>query len=448
MKNESMTTIKQVFHFIGLFALVLLFWAAHLSAADHESVNQDWPQWRGPNRDAISHETDLLKSWGTTGPKETWRIPIGDGFSAISISQGRAYTMEAKGDDEFVVCFSADTGEEIWRFRSDAFYHEGMGGDGPRATPTIVDDMLFTVSAYGKLYALHANTGEKLWSYDFQKDFGSKMPQWGYSMSPLVYGEKLLVEVGGKEEKSIIAFDKKSGELLWTSQEDVAGYSSPISVTIHDIHQLIFFTGRKLVALSPEDGRLYWQYRWETSYDVNAATPVFIPPDKVFISSGYDKGAAVVQIRVFTSPGDRTAPAVQIKENRGSISVKEIWKSRVMKNHFGSSVFHDDYLYGFDNGILKCIEANTGQTQWKKRGFGKGTLIFADAHLIILGEKGKLALALATPEGYFEVANAQVLKGRCWTIPTLASGKLYLRNDREMVCLDVKGMTEQVGDND
>ena len=283
MKNETMTTIKQVFHFIGLFALALLFWAAHLSAADHESVNQDWPQWRGPNRDAISHETDLLKNWVTTGRKETWRIPIGDRFSAISISQGRAYTMEAKGDDEFVVCFSDRTGEDIWRFRSDAFYHEGMGGNGPRATPTIVDDMLFTVSAYGKLYALHANTGEKLWSYDFQKDFGSKMPQWGYSMSPLVYGEKLLVEVGGKEGKSIIAFDKKGGELLWTFQEDVAGYSSPISVTIHDIHQLIFFTGRKLVALSPEDGRLYWQYRWETSYDVNAATPVFIPPDKVFI---------------------------------------------------------------------------------------------------------------------------------------------------------------------
>ena len=399
----------------------------------------EWPQWRGPNRDGVSGEVGLLKEWSPNGPKVLWKVPLGEGFSGISVSQGRVYTMFSEGNDEFVVCLDATDGEEIWRFRSDKNYHESQGGNGPRATPTIDGDLLFTISAYGKLYALNAANGQELWSHDLQRKFGSDMPRWGFSTSPLVDGESLLVEVGGKGEKSIAAFNKKTGDVVWSSHKDKLGYSSPIAITVQGVRQIICFTGTKLVSVSPTDGTIYWKYPWKTGYDVNAATPVFIPPDKVFISSGYDKGAAVLQMRVFVSPDDDRAATDQIRENQGTVRIEEIWKNRKMKNQFASSVLHENYLYGFDNSILKCIEANTGEEQWKSRGFGKGTVILADGHLIILSDRGKLGLAEATPAGYMEKASAKVLSGLCWTAPTLAGGKLYVRNEEEMVCLDMTG---------
>ena len=399
----------------------------------------EWPQWRGPNRDGVSNEVGLLKEWSSNGPKVLWKIELGEGFSGISVFRGRVYTMFSKGNDEFVVCLNATDGEEIWRFRSDKNYHEGQGGNGPRATPTIDGDLLFTVSAHGKLYALNAASGQEVWSHDLQRKFGSKMPRWGFSTSPLIEGDLLLVEVGGKGEKSIVAFNKNSGDVIWSSHKDKLGYSSPIAITVNEVRQIICFTGTKLVSVSPTDGAIYWQYPWKTGYDVNAATPVFIPPDKVFISSGYDKGAAVLQMRVFLSPDDDRAATEQISENQGKVRIKEIWKNRKMKNQFSSSVLHENYLYGFDNSILKCIEADTGEEQWKTRGFGKGTVILADGHLIILSDKGKLGLAEATPAGYVEKASAKVLSGLCWTVPTLANGKLYMRNEEEMICLDMTG---------
>ena len=418
---------------------VFLVGSALLCGGILTATATEWPQWRGTNRDGVSDEVGLVKEWGPNGPKILWKLPLGEGFSGISVSQGRVYTMFSKGSDEFVVCLDATDGQEIWRFRSDNNYHEGQGGNGPRATPTIDGDLLFTISAHGKLYALNAANGQKVWSHNLQQKFGSKMPRWGFSTSPLIEGELLLVEVGGKGEKSIVAFNKNSGEVIWSSHKDKLGYSSPIAITVKGVRQIICFTGTQLVSLSPIDGTIYWQYPWKTGYDVNAATPVFIPPDKVFISSGYDKGAAVLQMRVFISHDDDRAAVEQIRENQATVRIKEIWKNRKMKNQFSSSVLHENYLYGFDNSILKCIAADTGEEQWKTRGFGKGTVIFADNHLIILSDRGKLGLAEATPAGYIEKASAKVLSGLCWTAPTLADGRLYLRNEEEIVCLDMTG---------
>ena len=398
----------------------------------------DWPQWRGPNRDGISQEVGIPKEWPDDGPQVLWRVSLGEGFSGISVVKGHVYTMFSEGDDEFVVCLNASNGEEVWRFRSDSNYHESMGGNGPRATPTIDEELLFTVTAQGKLYALNTASGETVWSHDLKGEFGSKMPRWGICTSPLVEGDLLLVEVGGADGKSIVAFDKTNGDVVWSSHTDILGYSSPIAVTIGGIRQLIVFTGTQLVSVSPENGQLHWTYAWQTEHDVNAATPVFIAPDKIFISSGYGKGAAVVQVRVMTSP-ESSAEAVGAENKRVEIRVEEIWKNTDMKNHFATSVLHGNYLYGFDNAILKCIDANTGMEKWKTRGYGKGTLMLADNHLIILSDRGKLGLAEATPSAYNEVASAEVLSGLCWTVPTLANGRLYARNEKEMVCLDMTG---------
>lgn len=391
----------------------------------------DWPQWRGPDRNGISHETGILKEWSDGGPRVLWRVPLGEGFSGISVARGRVYTMFSEGDDEFVICLDASNGEEIWRFRSDSTYYESEGGNGPRATPTIDEEFLFTVSAQGKFYALSCATGEEVWSYDLIRDFNSYMPRWGFSSSPLVEGNMLLVEVGGNNGKFIVAFNKTNGDVLWSSHMDKLGYASPIAVTIGGVRQLIVFAGLRLLAVSTDNGELLWTYPWRTGrFDVHAATPIFIAPDKIYISSAYGKGSAVVQVKVMDSPESGS---------RIKMGVEEIWKSEKIQNRLSTSVLHDNHLYGFHKTILKCIDANTGTEKWKARGFGEGTLILAEDHLIILGDRGKLGLVEATPAAFNEVASAEVLSGLCWTVPTIANGRLYARNEKEMVCLDMKG---------
>ena len=391
----------------------------------------DWPQWRGPDRDGISRETRLLKEWPAGGPQVLWRVSLGEGFSGISVADGRVYTMFSEGDDEFVICLNASNGEEIWRFRSDSTYYESEGGNGPRATPTIDGELLFTVSAQGKFYALNSVNGEKIWSYDLIRDFNSYMPRWGFSSSPLVEGNMLLVEVGGNNGKFIVAFDKTNGDVLWSSHMDKLGYASPIAVTIGGVRQLIVFAGLRLLAVSTDNGELLWSYPWRTGrFDVHAATPIFIAPDKIFISSAYGKGSAVVQVKVMDSPESGS---------RIKMEVEEIWKNERVQNRLATSVLHGNHLYGFHKTILKCIDADTGTEKWKARGFGEGTLILADDHLIILGDRGELGLVEATPVAFNEVASAEVLSGLCWTVPTIANGRLYARNEKEMVCLDMKG---------
>ncbi len=407
----------------GSVAAATLIAAWGLNAEPGGGSEAEWSQWRGPNRDGVSEETGILKSWPKGGPRVLWRVPGGVGFSAISVSGGRAYTMVAEGKDEFVVCLNASDGKEAWRFRSGANFSDWQGGNGPRSTPTIDGDRVFALSAGGTLYALRAGDGKEVWRQDFGKRFGSEVPYWGYSTSPLVEGDLLLVEAGGGGGKSLIAFDKGSGDVRWSSQSDRPSYASPIAITVGGVRQIVFFTARGAVSVSPTDGRLYWRYPWRTRPEVNAATPVFIPPDRIFVSSGYGMGAAVFKI----------------VESQGEVTVEEAWRNREMKNHFSSSFLYENHLYGFDNAIFKCIEADTGKQKWRQRGFGKGSLIFADGHLIVLGDGGKLALVEATPSGYKEKASARVLNGLCWTAPTLVGGKLYIRDDSEIACLDVKG---------
>ena len=386
-------------------------------AADHSAA--EWAQWRGPNRDGISSETGFLKNWSKEGPKVLWHIPLGDGYSGISIAQDKVYTMFAEGNDEFVVCLDASDGGEIWRFRSGTKFTE-QRGDGPRSMPTVHNDSVFALGAEGKLYALNAHDGTKLWAHNFVEEFDSKIPTWGFSSSPLVEDNLVIVEAGGRDGKAIVAFDKKSGDVVWTNHTDEVGYSSPISIDFGGVRQIVFLTSKTLLSLAPENGQIYWKYLWPEG--INIATPIFIPDDKIFISASYDKGAVLLRM---IADGD-------------GIGIEEVWKSRVMKNHFNSSVLQGDYLYGFDNAILTCIEVNTGEEQWRQRGFGKGSLLLADGYLIILGEGGKLALVEVSPSEYREKARFQLFDDKCWTVPTLAGGRLYLRNQKEMVCLDLR----------
>jgi len=417
--NRKNTPESRVQIRIAIIALALIG-SLCINGLYGSDPNNEWPQWLGPNRNGISLETDLLKSWPAAGPKVLWRTPLGDGYSSVSISNGRVYTLFSKNDDEFVICLDAKTGKEIWRVRSDSTFKDS-NGNGPRSTPAIHGEVVYALGARGKLFALIAKTGTRLWRRDLKKEFNSVGPSdGGYGTSPLVEGERLLVEAGGANGNAFVAFNKETGQTIWKAQSDNAGYSSPVAFTINGLRQIIFFSGAGVVSVSPENGKAYWRLPWKTEDNVIAALPLFIPPNKIFVSSA-EIGAALLHI----------------KNENGIASFEEIWKSKAMQNKFATSIVLGNYLYGFDNTMLKCINVNTGEEKWKQRGFGGGSLIYADGHLIVLSDKGKLALIEATPNEYKQKASAEILEGRCITVPALAAGKLYLRNTKEIVCLDL-----------
>ncbi len=383
----------------------------------------DWPQWRGPKRDGISVETGLVKGWGADGPKYLWRVPSGEGYSGISVSDGRLYTAygQAASSDEYAVCLDAGSGQELWRWRMDSKFTNQFG-HGSRTTPLVHAGKVYVLSAGGKIAALDANKGTPIWQHDLVKKFGGRVPTWGVSTSPLVYHDVLLVDVGGKSDFGFMAFNKNNGQVVWKTATDQPGYSAPILITVNGVEQVLCFTGTSIISVNPKTGEKYWAEPWKTNYDVNVATPVFVAPDKVFISSGYGVGGALFQV----------------KASGNSSSVQQLWKSKVMRNHFSTSILYDNHLVGFDEKTLRCVDLATQESKWAIRGLGKGSLTLADGQFIVLGEKGKLVLIEANTSEYVERASVQVLKGRCWTVPTLSNGVLYLRNQKEIVAIDFK----------
>ena len=433
-----------------LWSRVFAVTAALCLVAPLAAENTDWAQFRGPDRDGISSETGLATTWPEDGPQEVWRVEIGEGFSAISVVGDRLYTMyaeaapeapadeaeesadTAEGDEaaaeaeapsagrEYAAAFDATTGKEIWRTDVGEKL-DNQFGNGPRATPTVDGDRLFVLSSFGTLYALATADGKELWKVDFtSEDFGSSRPYFGYSTSALVQGDLLMVEVGGTEGKSYAGLDKTSGEVLWTSGDGASGYSSALRVEMHGQEQFVYVTGGFLRAVD-KDGNELWSYEWPQGE--THSMPIVIEPDMIFASGAEGVGATVVKV---TSGDD-------------GLGVEEVWKSNRFKNHFSSSVLHGGHLYGFDNATLKAIDAMTGEQAWAKRGLGKGSLILADGHLLVLSDRGVLVSIEATPEAYTEKSRVQAIDGKSWTAPSLAHGKLYLRNHNEMVCYDLKG---------
>lgn len=383
-------------------------------------AGHDWPQYRGAERDGLSLETGLLTTWPASGPPELWRAPLGEGYSGIAAVGDRLYTMYARDGEARLVCLAAGDGGEIWSVVLGKGFKEGHG-NGPRSTPTVDGDLVFALSARGRLVAVKAQDGKMVWEHDLEEAFDAKLPHFGSSASPLVEDGLVILEVGGSDSRNLMAFKRDTGEVAWGTGDQKTGYSSPLAVTINGTRQVLFFTGTALVSVAPDSGKALWSLPWKTSYNINAAMPIFMAPDRIFISSGYDTGAALLQV---SGKGD-------------AWKVEEVWRSRVMKNHFNSSVLLDGFLYGFDDGTLKCIDGATGEEKWKQRGFAKGSLLVADGHLFIFSEKGELAVAEATPEGYRETGRTRPMDGKTWTMPTLSHGRLYVRDEEELVAFDL-----------
>jgi outer membrane protein assembly factor BamB len=408
--------------------------AVFLDDAGVSPVAGAWPQWRGPRRDGVSTETGLLTPWPEGGPPVKWRHGIGTGYSSVVADGGQVYLLcqdVEDGNKEAVVCWDADSGTELWKYSYPARFINSQGGDGPRSTPCLDEGRLYTVGGTGLMHCLDTtNKGKVLWQHDLLKDAGANKPTWGVSFSPLVVDDLVLTNPGGPNGQSVVAYHKKTGERAWGALGDPAAYSSPVLVQAGDTRQVVFFTAAGLAGLAPADGRVLWTFPWKTPNDVNAATPLPLrarrgddPLTYVFVSSAYGRGSALVKV---TADGG------------GAYHAEQVFESRWFRNRFPTSVRLGEYVYGTDDTrTLACLSLKTGQVMWGQDGFPQASLTAVDGHLLVLSEDGKLTLVEATPEGYHEKASCQPLRGRCWAMPVLADGWLFVHNDQELLCLDL-----------
>jgi len=400
----------------GSYVAAMLFVVSVSAIAVNPCEAADWPNFRGPNHNGISSETGWSATWPEGGPKVLWKATLGTGFCSIAVSGSRAYTMGNIKDKDILYCFDAKTGEEIWKesypcplFNKD---HEG----GPSATPTVDGDFIYTFSKNGDAMCFKADTGKIVWQKNLPKELGLKFPTWYFASSAFVADNLIILNAGSAG----LALNKADGSVVWKSGDGPPGYSTAVPFTMGSEKCVAFAGCNEVIAVVAATGKVLWRFPWKTSYDINAADPI-ISGDTVFVSSGYNHGCALLKIE-----GDK---------------VTDVWRNKNMRNHFNSCVLLDGYIYGFDESELKCLDFKTGQVKWDQEGLGKGSLMIADGKLIILGERGKLVIAQASPDGFKELSSAQILKGKCWTVPVLANGKIYARNnpDGQLVCIDVSG---------
>ena len=391
----------------------------------------DWPQWRGPDRTDVSKETGLLQSWEEGGPKKLWSSQEGGlGYSGFSVVGDNVYTMglEIDGENEFAICLSAKDGSKKWSTNVGKKFKNGWG-DGPRSTPTIDGDHCYVMTGKGNLACLSVKDGKEVWSKTMQ-EFGGKTPFWGYCESVLVDGNKVICTPGGKEG-AIVALNKKTGDVIWRSEDfqDPAQYSSPVKAVINNQPQYIQLTMKSLVAVSPETGKVIWKSEWPGSVAV-IPTPI-VSGNRVYVSSGYRVGCKAVEISADNS-------------------VKELWTNKVMVNHHGGVILVDGNLYGYCDGRANgwtCQSLETGERVWNEnKKLGKGAIAFADGCFYCISEdKGEVVLIKKSKTGWEEKGRFTLdpqtenrnPKGRIWVHPVIANGKLYLRDQEIIHCYDV-----------
>lgn len=391
------------------------------------------PQWRGASRQGVAPAGSFRTDWDKTPPKEIWRVPIGGGFGSCSVVGGKIYVQDKQGEKERVVCLDAETGKQLWDFAYDPPQVGNIGyGIGPRATPTVAGDWVYTVGISGKLLALEATpTGVNVrWSHDLISEFGAKLPEWGVAGSPLLYGDLLIVMPGGNGA-AVVAFDRKTGEVKWKAGSNPPSYSSAVVAPIGGQDTIFAFLGDALLAVRPTDGKVMDSHKWKTDYGANIATPLIVD-DYVFISAAYSSGSALLRAE---KSGDEVK-FVKVYERRG----------RGYQNHHATSVYKDKHLFGIDgqtgNNGLKCVEFSTGKevTDWGDRHIGQASMILAGNHLILQTANGHLCLVEANPKEFNLISKTpKVLSGNNnWASPVLVDGRLYLRDEQNVVCLDVR----------
>ncbi len=389
------------------------------TASAHASRNY-WTSFRGPNRDGRYDEMAVLTQWPAQGLSPLWKQPAGLGYASFTIADGRAYTIEQRRRQEVVAAYDINTGRELWLQGWNAEYTDSTG-DGPRTTPTWDDGRLYALGATGELRCLDAKTGAVDWGKNILSDNQAENLPWAMAASPLIVDDKVIVLPGGSGGKSVVAYNKLTGAPVWKSQNDRQGYVSPMLVTLAGRRQILVVSAGRVFGLAPENGALLWSQSWDTDMGINVSQPIMVDKNRFFISSGYGKGASLVEV---TGGGN-------------SFTARSVWENINMKNKFNSSVLHDGYVYGLDEGILTCLDVNTGERKWKGGRYGYGQVILASGHLIVMSDKGELALVKASPAEYSEVARFSALQGQTWNYPAIAGGRLFVRNANEMAAYKI-----------
>ncbi len=425
-----------MFAMITKFKIVMLF-ALAASAFPCRVPAADWTQFRGPNHDGTSPEK-IVTEWPQSGLRQIWKTPLTDGFSALTVAGGKAFTLvlrEVDGaDQEVCVALDANSGRELWAVPLGVAKYDGGGskgapgndgGDGPRSTPTYDDGRVYTYSSRMVLQCLDAGTGKQIWGCDLARDHGGRNIHWESAASPLIDGDLVFV-AGGGVGQALLAFDKHDGHVVWQGQDDMMTHSTPVAVTLLGQRQIIFYTQSGLVSVLPKTGVVLWRYPFR--YSGSAAISPVVSGDMVYCSAGYGIGSS----------------ACRISKTAGGFTATRVWyqPANVIASHWSTPVCANGYLYGiygqaqFARAPLKCVEMATGRVLWSQNGFGPGGCTLVNGHVLVLSDAGDLVLVKATPTAYTEEARCHVLAGKCWNYASISNGRIYARSTKEGVSLD------------
>jgi outer membrane protein assembly factor BamB len=391
----------------------------------------DWPAFRGPNRDGTMHKVRIASDWDSTPPKLLWKRRIGPAWSSVVIVGDRLFTQEQLGPKEAVICLDVETGRTLWSHLDAARHEDVQGGAGPRATPTFADGRIFSLGATGILNCLDAETGERQWFRDLAADTGTKVPMWGFSSSPLVTTDLVVVFAGndrGEDDKTLLAYYKDSGKPAWSVQAGQRSYSSPQLVSVGAEQQLLFVSEKGLLAYDPSTGTTLWKHPTPPGNPgvPRAIQPRLVGTTGILFDAGPDLGTAFVDVN----------------HSDGSWIPTQRWISRQLKPSFNDFVVHENRLYGFDGLVFTCIDLQNGRRLWKDGRYGSGqVLLLADqALLLVVSDEGEVVLVAADPSEHREVGRFQAISGKTWNHPVIAHGRLFVRNAEEIVCFEIAAL--------
>ncbi len=389
------------------------------SDAAVQATDHDFPRYLGPNGNGVLDRPRLAGDWQTRPPKELWRIPVGLAWSGFAIQGDCAVTMEQRGSEEMVICYDLQTGKTRWQYGITVRHQDTVGGDGPRTTPALAGGKVYALGATGVLSCLDLADGHKLWSVDVMAENNAVPPTYGVSASPVVLEDRVLVVAGGEPGRCLVAYDRHSGLMLFGGGDDLPGYSTPVPTQIGGVDQYLLFNGDALAGYDAGDCAELWRFPWPAGSEP-VSQPIPLAGGRVFLSSGYGIGARLIQV---DSDGEK-------------FSTRQLWSSLKMKAKFTVIVYRDGFFYGLDDGVLACIDVEKGERRWKRGRFGHGQLLLVGETLLVLGERGEVALVKAVPDDYHELARRdEVLHGKTWNPPALAGDHLLVRNSTEAVCL-------------